>query len=135
MRQKLAFCCAWIHAPRLVLMDEPLTGLDPRGIRSGKQAIVELAAAGAAVILSSHLLELVEQMAHRILILDRGKRVFLGTIAEARATIAPSEGSDLEAIFMAATEQRAGVPAASSLTAPARDGSPANGDAPPPPVP
>jgi ABC-2 type transport system ATP-binding protein len=105
MRQKLAFCCAWLHRPRLLLLDEPLTGLDPRGIRSGKQAIVELAAEGTAVILSSHLLELVEQLAHRILILDRGRKVFLGTIGEARASISTSEGSDLEAIFMAATER------------------------------
>jgi ABC-2 type transport system ATP-binding protein len=105
MRQKLAFCCAWLHRPTLVLLDEPLTGLDPRGIRSGKQAIVELATEGTAVILSSHLLELVEQLAHRILILDRGKRIFLGTIAEARAAIATTDGTDLEAIFMAATEK------------------------------
>lgn len=108
MRQKLSFCCAWLHSPDLVLLDEPLTGLDPRGIRAGKQAIADLARDGTAVILSSHLLELVERMAHRILILDRGERIFLGTIEEARATIAPSGGGDLEAIFLAATERGGG---------------------------
>ena len=104
MRQKLAFCCAWIHSPKVVLMDEPLSGLDPRGIRAAKAAIRELAAQGAAVILSSHLLVLIEELAHRILILDRGHKVFAGTLAEARATLSAPEGSSLEEIFMAATE-------------------------------
>ena len=61
MRQKLAFCCAWIHSPQVVLMDEPLSGLDPRGIRAAKVAIRDLAEQGAAVILSSHLLVLIEE--------------------------------------------------------------------------
>jgi ABC-2 type transport system ATP-binding protein len=115
MRQKLAFCCAWIHAPKVVLMDEPLSGLDPRGIRAAKAAIRELAAQGAAVILSSHLLVLIEELAHRILILDRGHKVFAGTLAEARATLSAPEGSSLEEIFMAATE------------GPRADGPPRNG--------
>ncbi len=106
MRQKLAFCCAWISRPRVVLMDEPLSGLDPRGIRSAKEAIRAIAAEGAAVILSSHLLELIEALAHRLLILDHGRRVFLGTLAEARATLSPDSSSSLEEIFMAATGER-----------------------------
>jgi ABC-2 type transport system ATP-binding protein len=104
MRQKLAFCCAWLHKPGVVLMDEPLSGLDPRGIRSAKEAIKELAREGTAVILSSHLLELIEELAHRILILHRGKRVFAGTLAEARATLRGGAGGSLEEIFLAVTE-------------------------------
>jgi len=103
MRQKLAFCCAWLPRPRLLLLDEPLSGLDPRGIRSAKRAIRDLAAQGTGVILSSHLLELIEELAARLLILDRGRKVFDGTLEEARATLAPREGSTLEEIFMAAT--------------------------------
>ncbi len=103
MRQKLAFCCAWLPSPRVVLMDEPLSGLDPRGIRSAKDAIGSLAAEGAAVILSSHLLELIEELADRLLILDRGRRVFLGTLEEARASLAADTHSSLEEVFMAAT--------------------------------
>lgn len=103
MRQKLAFCNAWISEPRVVLMDEPLSGLDPRGIRSAKEAIRELSAEGVAVILSSHLLELIEALAHRLLIVDRGRRVFLGTLEEARRSLSPDETSSLEEIFMAAT--------------------------------
>jgi ABC-2 type transport system ATP-binding protein len=104
MRQKLAFCCAWLHDPGVLLMDEPLSGLDPRGIRSAKEAIREIAREGTAVVLSSHLLELIEELAHRILILDHGKRVFAGTLAEARLTLRSGEGSSLEEIFLAATE-------------------------------
>jgi ABC-2 type transport system ATP-binding protein len=104
MRQKLAFCCAWLSSPKLVLMDEPLTGLDPRGIRSAKDAIRELAAGGTAVILSSHLLELIEELATRILILAQGKKVFEGTLAQARKSIAADEAHRLEDIFMAITE-------------------------------
>ncbi len=104
MRQKLAFCCAWLSNPKLVLMDEPLTGLDPRGIRSAKDAIRELAASGTAVILSSHLLQLIEELATRILILAQGKKVFEGTLAEARAGMTGGESRGLEEIFMAITE-------------------------------
>jgi len=104
MRQKLAFCTAWLHKPGILLMDEPLSGLDPRGIRSAKQAIRELADCGTAVILSSHLLELIEELAARLLILDRGKKVFEGTLAEARRTISADEGSTLEEVFLTVTE-------------------------------
>ncbi len=111
MRQKLAFCCAWLTRPRLLLMDEPLSGLDPRGIRSARQAIREIAEEGAAVVVSSHLLELIEALAHRILILDRGRRVFLGTLEEAHASFAPHAQGDIEEIFLAATElNRGGAP-------------------------
>jgi ABC-2 type transport system ATP-binding protein len=104
MRQKLAFACAWLPRPRVVLMDEPLSGLDPRGIRSAKQALRELAADGTAVILSSHLLELIEELASRMLILDRGRKVFVGTLIEARSAIRADEGSSLEEVFLAVTE-------------------------------
>lgn len=103
MRQKLAFCQAWLPRPRVVLMDEPLSGLDPRGIRSAKHAIRELAAEGTAVVLSSHLLELIEELSARLLIIDRGKRVFMGTLSEARVHLSVAEGSSLEDIFLAAT--------------------------------
>jgi len=100
MRQKLAIASAWLSQPSLVLLDEPLSGLDPRGIRNARAAISELAAHGAAVILSSHLLELIEALADRILILDHGRVAFMGTLDEARE----SRGAgSLEEIFLAVT--------------------------------
>ncbi|MFM7282413.1 MAG: ABC transporter ATP-binding protein [Planctomycetia bacterium] len=104
MRQKLALACAWLHQPRVVLMDEPLSGLDPRGIRSAKLAIQELAASGSAVVLSTHLLGLIEELAHRILILDNGRKIFEGTLDQARSSLSVAPGSSLEEIFFAVTQ-------------------------------
>ena len=107
MRQKVAICCAYLHRPALVMLDEPLTGLDPRGIRTMKETLVEHAASGAAVIVSSHLLQLVEDLCTVILILHQGKRLFLGNIDEARqAFAAHTEDASLEDVFFGATEGR-----------------------------
>jgi len=104
MRQKLAICCAFLHEPEAVLFDEPLTGLDPRGIRTLKQSIARRAAAGAAVIISSHLLALVEDLCTHLLILERGTSRFMGSIAEARAFAGLEGDASLEEIFFKATE-------------------------------
>jgi ABC-2 type transport system ATP-binding protein len=111
MRQKLACAQAWLSEPRLMLLDEPLSGLDPSGIRSAREAIRALAREGSAVVLSSHQLELIEALADRILILARGRRVFLGTLEEARSTLADGAGMrSLEEIFLFATDDaRVGV--------------------------
>jgi ABC-2 type transport system ATP-binding protein len=97
-----------------VLLDEPLSGLDPRGIRSARAAIAELRSRGTAVVLSSHLLELIEALADRILIIDGGKKVFEGTLADARAAVRLSEHDSLEEIFFAATGEGRDGPAAGS---------------------
>lgn len=103
MRQKLAIACAWLPAPKLVLLDEPLSGLDPRGIRSARLAIERLAASGTAVILSSHQLELVEALADTLLIVNQGRPGYMGTLAGARASLGVGDSSSLEEIFFAAT--------------------------------
>jgi len=106
MRQKVAICCAYLHDPRLIMLDEPLTGLDPRGIRTIKDTIVEQARAGAAVIISSHLLQLVEDLCTNLLILHRGHRIFFGDLAQARQQFAAGGAADasLEDVFFRATE-------------------------------
>ena len=105
MRQKTAICCALLHAPKALLLDEPLTGLDPRAIRTMKDAISERAAEGAAVIVSSHLLSLVEDLCSHLLILHRGQRLFCGPIGEARSAFADVEAdATLEEVFLRATE-------------------------------
>ncbi len=103
MRQKLAYCCAWLPRPSVSLLDEPLSGLDPRGIRAARDAIREMALGGSAVILSSHQLELIELLADRILIISKGRKVFDGTLDEAREAMAGA-GRSLEEIFMAITD-------------------------------
>ncbi len=109
MRQKAAICCAYLHDPRAILLDEPLTGLDPQGIRTMKDSIVERARAGAAVIISSHLLALVEDVCTHLLILDRGKRVYFGRIEDARAVFAEAGVSaSLEEVFFRAIQPQNG---------------------------
>ncbi|MFO0875477.1 MAG: ABC transporter ATP-binding protein [Phycisphaerales bacterium] len=107
MRQKLAICCASLHAPALLMLDEPMTGLDPRGIRTLKDAIREHATRGAGVVISSHLLALVEDLVTHLLIVHRGERIFLGSVDEARASFGAGGGS-LEELFFKATETGAG---------------------------
>jgi len=103
MRQKLAFAQAWLTAPQVLLMDEPLSGLDPLGIRAAKEEILVMAAKGVAIVLSSHLLKLIEELADRLLIIDRGRAVFSGTLDEARSSDLAQRGGSLEEIFLAAT--------------------------------
>ena len=82
-----------------------MTGLDPRGIRTLKNSIRQQAAAGAAVIISSHLLSLVEDLCTDLLILHHGQRLFRGNMKEARICYPDLEGeSSLEAVFFKATE-------------------------------
>jgi ABC-2 type transport system ATP-binding protein len=105
MRQKVAICCAYLHDPKAILFDEPLTGLDPYAIRTLKASIAQRAAAGAAVIVSSHLLSLVEDLCTHLLILNQGRCLFLGTLDAARSHYAGLQGdASLEDVFFRATE-------------------------------
>lgn len=104
MKQKLAIGCGLLHDPGALLLDEPLTGLDPAAIRRMKQTIIERAQAGAAVILSSHLLHLVEELCDRILLIQGGRAVAVGPIAEIVASRPELEGRGLEDVFLALTE-------------------------------
>lgn len=107
MRQKLGLVNAFIHQPQLYLFDEPMTGLDPNAINNLNHLIVEVSKAGAAVVLSSHLLSYLEQVCTKTLVLKKGKRVLYGTIAELKAKY-PEIGSDasLEEIFIHITKEK-----------------------------
>jgi len=104
MRQKVAICCAYLHRPAAILFDEPLTGLDPRGIRTMKDSVRTMAAEGAAVLVSSHLLALVEDLVTHLLILHRGRSLFFGPAGEARGAFAATGDASLEEVFLRATE-------------------------------
>ncbi len=105
MKQKLSIACGFLHEPRLILLDEPLTGLDPIGIRRMKASLRQRAEQGAALVLSSHLLPLVEELCHRILVIAGGRAVALGTLAEIRSRLSGlEEGSaSLEELFVRIT--------------------------------
>ena len=105
MRQKVAICCGYLYDPKAILFDEPLTGLDPRGIRTMKDSVRQRAAGGAAVVVSSHLLALVEDLCTHLLVLHRGRRLFFGTMADARAAAAAIRAdASLEDMFFHLTE-------------------------------
>jgi ABC-2 type transport system ATP-binding protein len=101
MKQKLAIACGLLHEPRALLLDEPLTGLDPVGIRRMKATIMRRAAGGSAVILSSHLLHLVEEICTRVLVMQRGRTVAFGTIPEIVAGRPELQSQSLEDVFLA----------------------------------
>lgn len=104
MKQKLMIACGFIHAPDVLIFDEPLTGLDPLGIRRMKESITRRARDGAAVILSSHLLHLVEELCDTVLIIQRGRRIAYGTIDELKWQIAQGHGDvSLEEAFLRIT--------------------------------
>ena len=102
MKQKVGLACAFLHDPQALVLDEPLTGLDPLGIHRMKAAIVGAARHGVAVLVSSHLLHLVEEICTRIVILNRGVKVADGTLAELAAQ-AQAGGTTLEQIFLDVT--------------------------------
>ncbi len=104
MKQKLAIACGLLHSPRVMYFDEPLTGLDPYGIRRMKDSILKRARDGAAIIISSHLLHLVEEICSHILILKNGRKVAGGTLAEITQKFSQQPGDvNLEEIFFRAT--------------------------------
>ena len=105
MRQKLGICCAYLHNPSAILFDEPFTGLDPQAIRQLTESVSRRAEQGAAIIVSSHLLAMVEDLCTHFLILSHGKMTFSGTHQELFERF-KSQGDDttLEDIYFRVTD-------------------------------
>lgn len=102
--QKIQIIASLIHEPELLIMDEPLTGLDAKSAKIVKEIIELHTERGGAVIFSTHILEVAEELCDRICIINRGKLVALGTIEEL-SNLANKAGADLEDIFLRLTEQ------------------------------
>ena len=104
MKQQLVIACGFLHSPKVIFLDEPLTGLDPLGIRRMKDSIVKRAQAGATIVLSSHLLHLLEEVCTHVLILKGGHKIAHGTLSE---VVGQFNGGDptvsLEEVFIRAT--------------------------------
>ena len=108
MKQKLAIACGLLHDPTALVLDEPLTGLDPGGMRRMRATIAARARAGAAVVLSSHLLTLVEELCTKIFVIRRGRCVAYGSLAEIVGTHPELAGRSLEDVFLALTGEGEG---------------------------
>ncbi|WP_332848632.1 ABC transporter ATP-binding protein [Massilia sp. S19_KUP03_FR1] len=100
MKQKLALAGALIHAPQLLILDEPLTGLDAAAARQVKDLLLNHVQAGGTVILTTHILEVAERMAQRIGIIQHGRLIAEGTLDELRAR---TDGGTLEDVFLQLT--------------------------------
>jgi ABC-2 type transport system ATP-binding protein len=110
MRQKLALAGGLIHDPAVMILDEPLTGLDAAAARLVKDLLLDRAKRGCTIVLTTHILEIAERLAERISIIDRGRIVAQGTMEELRAASGP--GATLEDIFLGLTREGAGGVAA-----------------------
>jgi ABC-2 type transport system ATP-binding protein len=103
MKQRLVFASALLHDPRLLIVDEPMVGLDPRSMRMVKDLLRERARAGNTVFMSTHTLAMAEEIADRIGVIAGGKLRFLGTVDELRRQLARDDS--LEQLFLALTSE------------------------------
>jgi ABC-2 type transport system ATP-binding protein len=101
MQQKTALAAALLHDPKVLVLDEPTVGLDPKSARLIKDILRQLADRGAAVFLSTHILEIAERMCDRIGIINQGRLIAVGTMEELRST--SHNGGSLEDIFLGLT--------------------------------
>ncbi|MEW6334315.1 MAG: ABC transporter ATP-binding protein, partial [Thermodesulfobacteriota bacterium] len=106
MKQRLVIASALLHDPRVIIVDEPMVGLDPAGIRMVKDLLRVLAGGGTAVFVSTHTLEIAEDLCDRIGIIHKGRLVALGTTGDLRERARMTEG-DLEAVFLRLTGREA----------------------------
>lgn len=104
MKQRLVFAAALLHDPDVLVLDEPMVGLDPRSVRIVKDLLTSLTQLGMTVFMSTHTLAMVEEMADRVGIMVRGQLRFLGTIAELRAQVAME--TSLENLYLELTNAR-----------------------------
>ncbi|MBF0291297.1 MAG: ABC transporter ATP-binding protein [Nitrospinae bacterium] len=104
MRQKLVITSALAHNPKAFIIDEPMVGLDARGMRQVKELFKSVARDGSAVLLSTHTMATAQEICDRIGILNKGKLIAVGTVAEL-AGIAGERDMDLESIFLSLTEK------------------------------
>ena len=100
MKQKLAIIAAWLHSPKLVLMDEPFVGLDPKSSHILKEMMAELCRQGGAIFFSTHVLEVAEKLCHKVAIIKQGKLIRSGTMEEVRGD------ASLESVFLELEEEQ-----------------------------
>jgi len=102
MRQRLVIASALLHEPKLIIVDEPMVGLDPAGIRMVKDLMRGLAGRGTTIFMSTHTLQIAEDLCDRIGIIHRGRLIALGTTGDLKGTALLQEG-DLEEVFLRLT--------------------------------
>lgn len=99
MQQKLSICCAMLIKPKMIMLDEPMIGLDPKAIKELKELFIELKESGCSILISTHILESVSEVWDKVLIMNKGRIIFNSTRNELAAS-----GKSLEEIFFSVTE-------------------------------
>lgn len=112
MKQRLVFASALLHQPSVLIVDEPMVGLDPRSMRLVKDLLRAKSQAGTTIFMSTHTLAVAEEIADRIGVFMHGRLAFLGTVAKLREQFACDDS--LEQLFLALTEEGSQVPSASA---------------------
>ena len=102
MKQRLVMSAAFLHRPRAVAVDEPMVGLDPRGARMIKDIFRRMSGSGVAILMSTHTLEVAEEVCHRLSIINKGRIVANGTVDEVRA-LAGGHDDQLTSVFLKLT--------------------------------
>lgn len=105
MKQKLTIACALVHDPPLLMLDEPIIGIDPQGQREVKSLLREAREAGHGILISTHLLATAEELCDHVLILNRGRMVAEGTVPEIHARAGSEAGRTLEDLFLDLTAE------------------------------
>ena len=103
MKQRLVIAAAMIHTPRLLIVDEPMVGMDPRGAKLLKRTFRQLARGGVTVFMSTHSLEVAEETCDRIGIIHQGQLIAAGTLDELRRQAGAHSNSKLESVFLKLT--------------------------------
>jgi len=103
MRQKLVFCSALLHQPKVLVVDEPMVGLDPQSARLVKDLMKQYTLKGNTVFISTHVLSIAEELCDRIGIINKGKLIAIGTLAELKTQAAQGD-INLETLFLNLTE-------------------------------
>ena len=104
MKQRIAFASALLHHPAILMLDEPMVGLDPRTMRLVKDLLREEAAKGLTIFMSTHTLSVAEEVADRIGVIDQGQLLFLGTVDQLRQNLSAAE-SNLEELYLQLTDE------------------------------
>lgn len=104
MRQKVSICCALLPDPQLLFFDEPMIGLDPKAIKNTKRIFNELKAKGKTILVSTHLIDSVETIADRIMIMKDGNIIGNDTLANLKSTLNKDNDSSLEDLFLELTK-------------------------------
>ena len=102
MQQKLSFASAFIREPKILLIDEPMNGLDPKSNRVLQDMLVNFANCGGTVLLSTHILDIAERICRRVVVINRGRTVASGTIPELKSMLHVESGSLID-VYLAAT--------------------------------